>query len=402
MKFKSLVIALALVAGLNVAPAQANEQPIIESFTYSPKEIDLTAASTSVTVELVVSHPSGIENTSTFLTLSNGSASAISAYLNRTDSPVNAAQTKVTFKATINVPRDVNPGAYMPTIAGVRNNSSAGYQYSTSAFTPTKNNSVVGAETALLIRNNGDLNLDYQTYNGPTYATNASLTFIDTAKFNSNVKPIWKVGEVFDPAKFFESRVPGLGFDVSTTTPSVCSAANGKLTLLKEGGCSYSVFTPKTKDYITKKYDSSATVTAARIKPLLVVDKISDKLTTDVGKVIMLPSVYNFVGAPVLPLSTTPQVCIPAGGYTKLVGTGTCTLTYQTEADDNYQASDLYKQTFIVGSATPTAAPSSTPAPVAKKKTITCVKSKKSTKGPATRKVTGTNPKCSTGYKLKK
>ena len=402
MKLKTLVIALALVAGFSAAPAQANEQPVIESFTYSPKEIDLAAASTAVTVELVVSHPSGIENTSTYLTLSNGSASTISAYLNRTDSPVNASLTKVTFKATINVPRDVNPGAYTPTIAAVRNSSSAGYQFS-AGFTAPKNNSVVGAESALLIRNNGDLNFDYQTFNGPTYATTGSLTFTDTAKFNPTVKPIWKVGEVFDPAKYFESRVPGLGFDLSSTTPTVCSAANGKLTLLKEGGCSYSVFTPKTKDYIAKKYDGSVTVTAARIKPLLVVDKIADKLAADVGKVITLPSVYNFVGAPVLPISTTPQVCIPAGTYTKLVGTGTCTLTYQTDADDNYQASDLYKQTFIVGTATPVVTPTATPTPVASKnKSITCVKSKKSTKGPASRKVTGANPKCPTGYKLKK
>lgn len=402
MKLKSLVIALALVAGLNAAPAQANQQPIIESFTYSPKEIDLAAASTAVTVEMVVSHPAGIENTSTFLTLSNGSASTISAYLIRTDSPVNNAQTKVTFKATIDVPRNVNAGAYMPTVAGVRNNSSAGYQYSTSAFTPTKNNTVVGAETALLIRNSGDLNLDYQTFNGPTYATNATLTFTDTAKYNSTVKPIWKVGEVFDPVKFFESRVPGLGFDVSSTTPTVCSAANGKLTLLKEGGCSYSVFTPKTKDYITKKFDSSVTITAARIKPALIVDTVTAKLATDVGKLIALTSVYNYVGGLVLPQSTTPQVCLASGSYAKLVGTGTCILTYQTEATDDYMASDLYTQTFIVGSATPAALPTATPGPVAKKKTITCVKIKKSTQGPASRKVTGINPKCSTGYKLKK
>jgi len=403
MKLKTLVIALALVAGFSAAPAQANEQPVIESFTYSPKEIDLAAASTAVTVELVVSHPSGIENTSTYLTLSNGSASTISAYLNRTDSPVDPARTSVTFKATFNVPRDVNPGAYTPTVAAVRNNSSAGYQYATTTFTPAKNNSVVGAETALLIRNNGDLNFDYQTFNGPTYTTNATLNFVSTAKYNSNAKPIWKVGEVFNPSDFFEPRVPGLGFDVSSSTPTVCSASNGKLTFLKEGGCSYSVFTPKTKDYIQKKYDSSVTITAGRIKPVLVVDTVTAKLATDVGKTIALPSVYNYVGGLVLPQSITPLVCLGSGSYAKLVGTGTCTLTYQTEADVNYSASDLYKQTFIVGTASPIVAPTMAPIPVASKnKSITCVKSKKSTKGPASKKVTGTNPKCPMGYKLKK
>jgi hypothetical protein len=401
MKLKNLAIALTLIAGLSTAPAQANEQPVIESFTYSPNGVDLATASTAITFELIVSHPSGIENTSTFLTLSNGSASSISAYLNRSENPVDLALTKVTFKATINVPRDVNPGAYIPTIAAVRNNASAGYQYST-AFAPSKNNSVVGAETALLVRNNGELNFDYQTFSGPTYATNVTYSFTNTAKYNLNAKPIWKVGEEFNPSDYFEARVPGLGFDVSTTTPTICSASNGKLTFLKEGGCSYSVFTPKTKDYISKKYDSSVTITAARIKPALVVDKVADKLVADIGKLIALPSVYNYVGGLVLPQSTTPLVCLASGSYAKLVGTGTCTLTYQTEADANYAASDLYKQTFIVGTATPAVTPTATPAPIAKKKSITCVKSKKSTKGPASKKVTGTNPKCPTGYKLKK
>jgi hypothetical protein len=104
-----------------------------------------------------------------------------------------------------------------------------------------------------------------------------------------------------------------------------------------------------------------------------------------------------------LPQSTTPLVCLGSGSYAKLVGTGTCILTYQTEADTSYAASDLNKQTFIVGTATPVATPTPTQAPVVvKMKTVTCIKSKKSTKGTATKKVTGTNPKCPTGYKLKK
>jgi hypothetical protein len=69
MKLKTLVIALALVAGLGAAPAQATEKPVIESFTYTPKEVDSKNTTTKVNFELVASHPSGITNQSIFLTL---------------------------------------------------------------------------------------------------------------------------------------------------------------------------------------------------------------------------------------------------------------------------------------------------------------------------------------------
>jgi hypothetical protein len=50
--------------------------------------------------ELVVSHPSGIKNTSTLATLTGPNGSTLATYLTRTDSPINLSQTKVTFKGT--------------------------------------------------------------------------------------------------------------------------------------------------------------------------------------------------------------------------------------------------------------------------------------------------------------
>jgi hypothetical protein len=77
-------------------------------------------------------------------------------------------------------------------------------------------------------------------------------------------------------------------------------------------------------------------------------------------------------------------------------------LTYQTAATRQFLASDVYTQTFeIIDSNKPVVVPTpvATPTPTAKpvvKKTITCVKGKKTVKR------TGTSPKCPAGYKLKK
>ena len=120
------------------------------------------------------------------------------------------------------------------------------------------------------------------------------------------------------------------------------------------------------------------------------------------GKSIELPRVYSYFGGWTFGVSATPTICTTNTFFVRLLSVGTCKIEYKVEAGIDNIASDVYTQEFIIGTATPAATPTAKPAPVATKRTITCVKSKKSTKGPATRKVTGTNPKCSTGYKLKK
>jgi hypothetical protein len=58
--------------------------------------------------------------------------------------------------------------------------------------------------------------------------------------------------------------------------------------------------------------------------------------------------VFSPTGAYVLPQATTPTVCIASGFFVQIVGGGTCTLTYQSEANSSYFASDLYKVSFEV------------------------------------------------------
>jgi hypothetical protein len=400
MKIKSLFVAVLLMAGVVVAPANANEKPAVESFTFSPQEIDLSGSSTTINFQLVISHPAGIENNSTILTVTNSRGAAFATYLTRVESDAKAS--KVTFKGVLDLPRNISPGVYKFSVAGVKNNSTSGYQYETGLIESSQVRSLVGAENAILVRSNGNLNFDYSTFVGPTYLANQDFSFIDTKKFNSTIVPIWKVGETYDPNLYFESRVPGLDLSVNSTTPSICSSDGKFLKFLNVGSCSFKVSTSLTKDYLAKISTQSEQISAARIKPTLVVDKIADQDVKNLGKLIEIGNVYSASEGYVLPETLTPSVCFASGFYVKLIAGGTCKLTYQTNANANYLASDLYTVSFEilkdgkpVVAPTPTATPTPTAKPVVKK-TITCVKGKKTVKR------TGTSPKCPAGYKLKK
>jgi len=472
MKIRSALIAILLAIGITPVVAQANERPVVESFTFTPDDLDLISVNTNVTFELVVSHPSGIKNTSTLATLTGPNGSTIAVNLTRTDSPVNLAQSKVTFKGTLTVPQNVVAGAYSVSAAEVNNNSIAGYEYGTGVITPKKLRDLIGAESSLLIRNSGDLNLSYETFVGPTHNTTLGIAYSNTAVYNNDNPPIWKVGETYLPGKYFELKVPSLALVVSSSTPTICSTDGKELKLISVGNCSFKVSTAKTKDYTAKEIVQVVTITTARSKPGLIMGIITNQTAKNLPKAIEIFRVFSPTGVYVMPQATTPTVCIASGFYVQIVGGGTCTLTYQSEANTSYLASDLYKVSFevtrdpqtitfapvttadiatksltltastsgggtvtfaststenctISGSTlnllkagncvitasqpgTSTLAPISTsatialtgtvitPKPVVTKKTIVCVK------GKTTKKVSGTNPKCPKGWKVKK
>jgi hypothetical protein len=468
MKIKSAIIAIALGVSLLWAPAaSANQKPVIESFTFTPNDIDLLNPQTTVDIELVVSHPSGISNTSTLVTLKSATNDTFVTYLTRTDSPVNSALTKVTFKGSLVVPRDITTGVYNFSIANIKNNSSAGYQFETDPLNQKKIRNIVGAEYGLLIRSGGDLNLNYDTFVGPSYDSTLGISFNDSIKYNPSAKPIWKVGETYTPSKYNELRVSTLSLGITSSTPLTCSSDGKELKLLKEGLCVFIVSTAKTKDYLAKISNQTVMITAARIKSELAMEKIANQTAKDLPKLVEIFRVYSASEGFILPKSATPEVCFPTGYFVRIISGGTCTITYQTSETATYLASDLYKVSFdvvrdpqtisftlpstvnvsskslaltatassgavitysttstgicsITGSTlnllmsgncavtatqvgTSTLAPTSSTATVmligavvTNKKSITCVK------GKSTKKVSGTNPKCPKGYKLKK
>ena len=472
MKIKSIVLALLLTTIFmpNTANA-AYENPIVEAFTFTPSEIDLATANTKVSFELVVSHPSGIENISTLATLTNSLGHTLATYLTRTDSPVNSTSSKVTFKGVLTVPLGVSPGVYNISVAAVSNNSSAGYKYSTDIISPKKIRNLVGGEYGLLVRNNGDLNLSYTTFVGPTHDTTTSTTYNNPDIYNVANAPIFKVGETYTPSKYYELRVPSLALSISSATPTVCSSDGKDLKFLKEGTCSYTVSTLKTSDYAARTNTQNVTITSARVKPILFVGSIPTQTAKDLPKKIQITWVYGAAGGYVMPQTTTPIVCVASGFFVNIISGGTCTITYQSEETSSYLASDLYKVSFEVtrdpqtisfapvatadiaaksltltatassggaitfaststenctisgstlnllkaGNCVITASQTGTstlapitasatitltgtvvvPKPVLTKKTIVCVK------GKTTKKISGTNPKCPKGYKLK-
>jgi len=458
MRIKSIAIAVALVLSTFYVPsAQAAQKPVIESFTFTPNEIDVLAASTKIEIELVVSHPNGIENVSTLVTLSSPRNDTLATYLIRTDSPVNKSLAKVTYRGSITVPRDLTTGVYNFKFEPLRNNGTGGDQYLTDALDPKKIRTLVGAEYGLLVRSGGELNFNYDTFTGPTY--DSSLGF--------SANPIWKVGETYTPSKYYSLLVPSLSLGLSSTTPLVCSSDGKQLKFLKEGSCNFVVSTPKTNDYLAKTSSQTVTITAARVKSELIVGKIANQTAKDLPKSVSIFQVYSASEGYVFPQSETPTVCTGSGFFVRIASGGTCTLTYQTKETATFLASDLYKVSFEVvrdpqtitfslparadisaknlpltsttssggavtyssstaencsvsgstlsllksGSCSVTAtqvgtttlAPASATSTVviegvvpAVKKTITCYKGKTS------KKLTGTNPKCPAGYKLKK
>jgi len=467
MKIKSILLAALLVAGLSQNIAHANVRPVVESFTFTPNEIELFSADTKAVFELVVSHPNGIDNLATKVSLTSSRGDTLSVQLIRTDSPINTALTKVTFKGTLTVPRDIYPGVYSVTADSVKNNLSAGYQYETGTITSGKVRNIVGAESGLVVRSNGEINLVYDTFVGPAYDTRLGIAFNDISKFNSSNTPIWKVGEIYNPNKYFELRVPSLSISVSSSTPSVCVSNGKELSLIKEGTCSFTVFTAKTNEYVSKTSNQTVTITSARTKTVLAVEKIANQTSKDLPKSIETVRVYSVAEGYVLPKSATPSVCLANGFFVRIVSGGTCTLTYQTAETAEYLASDIYTVSFevtrdpqtitftlpstanvstrsialaatasgggaitystasagicsITGSTlnllrngncavTATQAGTSTLAPasatatvvlsgaaVSNRKTITCVK------GKSTKRVSGVNPKCPRGFKIKR
>jgi hypothetical protein len=445
----------------------AGEVVVVEDFSFTPSEVDIISELREIDIKYVVSHPYGIQNSTVWVDLVGPLSSTLGLNLMRTDFPINFSLKKVTFIGKIKIPQNIFEGAYSFKIGQVSNNSTAGYEYSTGILEQKKLRDLAGAESALLIRNNGYLNLNFDTFVGPTHNTALGIAYSNPSVYNNNNPPIWKVGETYTPSKYFESRVSSLPLVVTTSTPTICSTDGKELKLIATGSCTFKVATLKTKDYALKEVTQNVTITAARSKPELMVGTVTTQTSKNLPKTVEIFRVYSPSGTWVLPQATTPTVCIAAGFFVQIIGGGTCTLTYQSEATTSYLASDLYKVSFevtrdpqtitfslptsanlssktvalsaiassggsvlyttstpdscsITGSTlnllksgncsvTATQPGTSTIAPISAtttvmiagtvaptKKTITCVKGKK------TKKVSGTNPKCPKGYKVKR
>ena len=454
------------------------EKPTVESFIASKTDLDITAPDLNVNFEVVISHPEGIVSRFTTLTLSNAGAFSVSAQLKRIDEPINYLSKKVTFRGSVVIPRGFKAGVYTYSIDGITSgvekiNSSSGLsisQVDSGVVAGPVLRSLKNAESGILVRNNGYLDLNYLTINGPAYGPQSGLAYIDNSKFSSAIAPIWKVNEVIDLSNYFELVVSETELTVAATTPKVCVAEGTLLKLLSVGDCSFSVSTPRTKNYLAKSINQSQVISAARAPTVLKVENIANQQAKNLPITLELPKVYaSGIGNVeyVIPKSITPDICETGGYILKIVSGGACSITYRAPGNTSYLPSETYTQTILIEkqaqtiafkpiqsvdvksktldliaassgkgtilystsstgicsisgstlnltragncSVTATAAETNIFSPVsatvnilltgstvAAKKTINCIK------GKITKKVTGTNPKCPAGYKLRK
>jgi hypothetical protein len=467
------VLTLTIILGqFSISGAKSSEVyavPELVTFTFTPSEIELTAPSSNVKFELVVSHPIGIENSKVRVTLLSQKNNKLVLELFRTkESIINSLQT-ITFAGSIDIPRDFEPDVYKVESDPVIGAAARGSDRNTISLpfkVTKKSNNIVGAESDLLIRRNGFLNYNYPTFVGPTHETTFSIAR-EMPKLSKISEPIWKVGETYSPSDFYELRVPELELKVSSNTPQVCESDGKKLTFVQEGSCSFLVFTSKNINYMYKKDEQLATITKARIVQELLVENINDQSSVGLPKIIKIPRVTSGILGFVSPKTLTPSICLVSDGFVNIFSGGTCKYSYQSESNSNFLSSKTYELSFeitrdpqtvtltlpstanvstrsialtatasgggsitysttsagicsITGSTlnllrngncsvTATQAGTSTLAPasatatvvlsgtaVANRKTITCVK------GKSTKRVSGVNPKCPRGFKIKR
>jgi len=461
----SLIILLSTI--LPIHETVGLDKPLVEQLSFSPKEIELLSSDTKIGLKLVISHPNGIQSTSTIATFRNYKGDSFATYLTRNDIPISLLNEKVIYEGTINIPLTAKEGVYNLEILPVISNSKSGYASSTGLITPKNIRSLKGGESGLLVRKAGELNFEYETFVGPSYDKTLGTAFNNSSMYNFLNTPIFRVGETLAPHKYFELRVPELSLQVESDTPKICSSDKKVLNFISEGTCSFIVSTPKTSEYSEKRIIQNVIINSARPKPKLFVGSVSNQNVKDLPKNVALNWVYGESGEYVFPTSKTPSVCAPSGFYVQVIAGGICILHYSSLETKDFLASDVYELRFeivrdpqtmnftppatanlsaktlalsatassggvityqttstgicsITGSTlnllkggncsiTATQAGSATLAPISATatvmiagsvapttKTITCVKGNK------TKKVSGTNPKCLKGYKIKR
>jgi hypothetical protein len=404
------------MAGVVVVPpsvaddASIFQKPKLLSFDFSPKEIEILKGPQSINLEVKVSHPVGIITQNLPIHLKNVSDSSSLTFetvLSRIDSSSEPSKSVVTFKGVLNIPITAPSGVWnlmSDPILGFSPDGKQGW-YSES-FSPTNFRDFPSAEKALLIRINGDLGFDFQTFVGPLFTTEKYAT--DNKPLTlSAIAPILRVGETIDLSKYVEKRAQSVTVGVTSLSPDVCSANESKLTFLKIGYCQYKIFTPKTIDFLRKELVTGNEIKSQRFKPEIYVPTISNQIVKDFPTIISRELTFSWEEL-INPSSETPSICIASGTEIKLFTNGTCKFNYFMPQTEARLASDVYTQSFnvlkegaseVVPTPVVTPTPVATPTPTAKpvvKKTITCVKGKK------TVKKTAVSPKCPAGYKLKK
>jgi len=127
--------------------------------------------------------------------------------------------------------------------------------------------------------------------------------------------------------------------------------------LVSIGECTFTVSTPRTKDYKAKSILQTVTIAAGRTAQKLFIENVPPRKAQNLPITITLSTVYasgTSAVENVFPKSTTPEVCDVAGYSLKVISGGNCVLTYQSLGNTSYLPSEIYTQTIVFEKASQT------------------------------------------------
>jgi hypothetical protein len=165
-----------------------------------------------------------------------------------------------------------------------------------------------------------------------------------------------------------------------STTPEICAVAGYSLKVISGGDCVLTYQSLGNTSYLPSEIYTQTIVFEKAIQTisftLLTTAKVTDK--------IINLTATSSSGNPVTYTSTPISTCTISGSVLNLLQAGNCSVTATQVGSSILAPVSATANITLTGTA------------AVAKKTITCFKSK------TIKKVTGTNPKCPAGYKLKK
>ena len=348
-KLLTIFVSLTLISP--ATPIFANEKPEVLSFTASKSELDTFDTSLKIEFELVVSHENGISDSSTTLNLGTDGKYSLTTSLKRTDNPINFSLKKVIFRGEVDLPRTFPAGVYEYSVNGVSSNLYNGRIISSGVISAPAIRKVKGAESGILLRNNGYLDLTEDILNGPSYSTTNGQVYENPAKFLSAPTPIFRVGETLDPKSYYEVAVDEVGLSVEANTSSTCKVTNNILVFTGVGACTYTVTTSRSKNYSSQFLKDSVVVDVARQPQALYIAKVPNQSAANIPINIQLDPVYSSGVSNVqyvFPETQSKDVCDVSGYILRIISGGVCKLTYMSSGNDKFLPSSLYTQEIIV------------------------------------------------------
>ena len=346
-RFLVLLVTMFLTISNFTSIALASEKPLVEKFSSSKDELDLFGTDMSVAFELVISHQAGISNQTAVLILTNSNNNSISTVLTRTDKPLNFSNKQVSFQGSLVIPRNLNSGIYTYSVEGISSNLLNGIKIDSGKIVGPKIRNLKGAESGILIRSNGFLDLNYSGLNGPSYGSQFGKSYEDAAKFLSAPPPVWRVNEIFDPSKYYEIVETEAKIELNSSTPKICLSDGKVLKLMSVGECTYSVTLPRSKNYVSKTITDTVSILTPRLEQLLFIEKISNQSAINLPITLKLNPVYSSAltaAEYVYPISTTPTICEPSQYTLRIYSGGVCKLSYQSSGNSTYLPSKIYTQ----------------------------------------------------------